>query len=220
MINYFKSIKNNLISSHENDMTDNTISGSDLDTNMTNRLNEILIFLPFEKIEIIYSDTNKFDVDDIDHTVLVGITNYRIFKLEGSDITSVFRNIIQSITHQKNGILRWDKIECHLKDGIETFGIFHRNACAYFCEYLNNMLFLNPLDILNFPKPIDQIMPNISNNTNIQDNQIEGVVNTQIVSPIITPIVATLNEIPIIVPTLAPIQCKQNDMSNDYIFVE
>lgn len=122
-----------------------TIKGFDLNTEDRVKLmshvgaadEEKLLFLyrvkdSFEKTRLVLGDNAE---------VLVGLTNKRIFKTEKNSISTVILDDVVSVDHIKNNFLHWDKIECRLQDGrTETFGVFHKNSCAFLVEKICEMV--------------------------------------------------------------------------------
>src|ERR1700744_1484957 len=133
-------------------ITKNTIRGDNLRGSEINMLAKAVNFLPNEKLEIIYLSNDEFEPTfTIENNIIVGITNFRIFKLEHGGLDSLLLNKISNVSYQKNGMFRWDKIVCRTtKLKVETFGIFNSETCQYFCNYLNSKLFKN-IDEINFP---------------------------------------------------------------------
>jgi hypothetical protein len=112
----------------------NTIRGSDVSENSMNVIAKEVKFLPDETLEIIYSNNNVFKYET---NVLVGVTNYRFFKLQQNNISSILRSEIVEVNHKHNSIFQWDAVDVKLKSGAsDSIGIFDKAACAYFCKYL------------------------------------------------------------------------------------
>lgn len=94
--------------------------------------NEKILFVYF------YLDGDFMEPIKFHKNIVVGITDKRIFKIEKGNISMVNIHEIVDISHQKNGIFRWDKVACVMKNGnVKTFGMYHANACKFFIEHLN-----------------------------------------------------------------------------------
>lgn len=115
-----------------------TIDGSKIPSEINEKFIERLKFYPDEKIEILYMENDAFEkMINLNNGVIVGITNYRIFKLENKHTWMNYLKDIATIKHIKNNIFSWDKINCLLHNGKnETYGVFHKKACGYLCGYL------------------------------------------------------------------------------------
>ncbi len=127
-MNYFK--KANVNASNVATYTINNI-----DSEESHKISQVINLLPDEHIEILYSSNGTFNLAN---TVYIGITTHRLFKIENMDVSQVMRNEILYTKHIQNGMFFWDKIECVLQSGqTETFGVYYKDACEYFCNYLN-----------------------------------------------------------------------------------
>ena len=123
-------------------ITTNTVLGKGLKENVRHAIEQTINVEEGEVIEIVYIYNDTFDEKfDIVKDIIVGVTNYRIFKIEDGRYDAQKINEIISIAHEKNGIFRWDKIICLLKKNKQnTFGIYHGDVCGYFCNYINEKL--------------------------------------------------------------------------------
>jgi hypothetical protein len=135
--NYFEDIGNKMfVPQDKHYVAENIIIGASLNFKELNSITKNIKFTENEKIEVLYSNNDSFEYKK---NILVGITNFRIFKLENNNISYIDKNNIVSIRYRYNGIFRWDKIECKLRNGeFDTIGVFHSNACRYLCNYLNH----------------------------------------------------------------------------------
>jgi len=119
----------------------NTIHGDALSKSIYTSIYRVAGLPENEPLELVYVYSLKYNqyFDPIEE-IIVGITNQRIFKLEYGNYTQQILRNIKSVSHEKNGFFRWDKIKCilHKKDDdcVDTFTIYHGVSCAYFCEYL------------------------------------------------------------------------------------
>lgn len=128
---------------------ENTIKGTQISDLMQNKILLKISAVANEKLDIIYSYHNNFN-DINQNDIFIGISNYRLFKLEKNYIQSVNISEIDDVNHKQNNIFRWDFIECQMGDKrIESFSIFHKTTCAYFCGYLNSLIKLNLYEIIN-----------------------------------------------------------------------
>lgn len=103
-----------------------------------------------EMLEIIYIYDGTFDHNfNIARDIIVGISNYRIFKIEDGKCNSRRLDEMTHVEHQKNGLFKWDKIVCYLskykresanQQEIDTFGIYHSDVCKYYCNYINEKI--------------------------------------------------------------------------------
>lgn len=140
---YFKDYHHYEVKYHKVDrVAEDTISGLDLKVREVNMISEIVHFLPSESIQIIYLSGGNFEPTfKIEGNTIVGVTNFRIFKIEKSNVDSVMIKDILKVTHEKNGLLRWDKVVCTTTNGkTETFGIFYSKTCEYFCNHLIKLI--------------------------------------------------------------------------------
>lgn len=119
-----------------------TALAKDLKPHIRNSIIKTLALPREERLEIVYMFVDHFDeYFDIANDVIVGVTSLRIFKIEGGKTEYQFIEKIKSVTHQKNGIFKWDKIVCNLKEGgIDTYGIYHSSVCAYLCKYIKQRI--------------------------------------------------------------------------------
>lgn len=123
-------------------ITTNTALAQYLNPNVRNAIIKTLALPSNERLEIVYINSDHFDEGfDISSEIIVGITTLRIFKIERENSGYQFINNISSVSHQKNGLFKWDKIVCNLKSGnVDTYGIYHGSVCAYFCDYLKSRI--------------------------------------------------------------------------------
>ena len=147
ILSYIEGASRNIVEKDTNFVTTNTIEGKSVSGDTVKQLSKTLNFFPDEKIELLYSDNRVFYFNK---NVIVGITNYRLFKLEKEEISHLFRSDIQSVRQVKNNVWTWDKIECTVKNDrslkiaeVRTFGIFHSTACAYFVLWLSTKSFVD-----------------------------------------------------------------------------
>ncbi len=91
-----------------------------------------------DEVVLVYVASGKFEpMLKFDGEIIVGITNALVFKAEKGAIYKIPRSNIMSVTHQKNSIFSWDKLIFELKNKTtDTIGIYDRDACEYFCNYL------------------------------------------------------------------------------------
>ena len=123
-------------------MCTNTCRGSDLHEQFIKELNSELKATSDEKLEILWSESGEFNISGINgKDVYVGVTSGRIFKIEKGGVDHALISELQSASHQKNGVFRWDKVEVKFKNGNkDTFGIKQASACEYFVNFLNRKL--------------------------------------------------------------------------------
>lgn len=123
-------------------ITVNTALGENLKDNVKGAIEKTIGIVKNEKLEVVYIYNDTFDVGfDIVNNVIVGLTNFRIFKIEKGDVSYQKLNETINVEHEKNGIFRWDKVVCNLSGGKkETFGIYHADVCKYFCNYITNKI--------------------------------------------------------------------------------
>ena len=115
-------------------IADNTIVATELTDAELASITKALPLLPQEHIEVVYSNSGDFTFQG---NVIVGISNFRFFKLERDNCTTILRKEIAAVKHIQNGTFEWDKVECILKSyKTDTIGVFHKKACAYLCNYL------------------------------------------------------------------------------------
>ena len=89
-------------------VADHTISGLDLRTRELREFASTLRFYADEQLLYLYWDKEEFEkYFHVNQGVFVGLTNYRIFKVEGSSVDSVELRNIASVNHQKNGMFHW-----------------------------------------------------------------------------------------------------------------
>ena len=100
---------------------------------------------PLEEIEYLYAYGNSHEDTNVDDNVYVGITNYRIFKLDQGEQSQVFRKDVISVKYVEGGIFRFDKILLELQDADVTIGIYESSSCKFFCSYLSVTPFDDPL---------------------------------------------------------------------------
>lgn len=118
----------------------NTIEGKYLRGVDKEEINKKIQLDDKEEILFVWSQRDKFEeLLDLKEDIIVTVTTKKMFKIEKGAIHSVNRENIKSVKHQKNGMFSWDKIELITKDKNEmiTFGIYHGEACKYFCNYLS-----------------------------------------------------------------------------------
>lgn len=145
---------------------DNTIKGEGLDISKYKEIHEKFKMLNDERIEIIYLFQGNFVNINVNNDIYVGITTYQVFKCDKNNKTSVMISNIKSVSHQKNSIFRWDKLVCKkINDTTETFGIYHKKTCVYFCKYL-----LNKIETSKMINPIHH-----NTNTENSVNQIDKI---------------------------------------------
>ncbi len=150
--NYFKNqaknISNMVSKDKPNYVISNTFDSKNIPEESVKQISQLMNFLAGEKIELLYSDNQQFLFDN---NVIIGITNYRLFKFEKDNQFYIFRAEIAKIKHVENNVFSWDKIELVMKDySIQTIGIWHPETCKYFIDYLNT----------NKPADIPDIKPN------------------------------------------------------------
>lgn len=117
----------------------NTIDGKYLRGVDKEEINKKIQLDEKEELLFVWGETAKFEeLLDLNKDTIVGITTKKLFKIEKGAVHRINRNNIKSVKHQKNGMFSWDKIELTTKDKNEkvTFGIYHGDACEYFCNYL------------------------------------------------------------------------------------
>lgn len=123
-------------------ITINTVLGENLKPNVKGAIEKTINLIEAEKLEVVYIYNDTFDSGfDIVNNTIVGISNFRIFKIEDgkADTQNLFE--IVGVEHQKNGLFRWDKVICHLLKGKQnTFGIYHGDVCKYFCSYIGDKI--------------------------------------------------------------------------------
>lgn len=121
-------------------ITTNTVLSYDLPSNIDGIIKKTLGLdeSTSEKLDIVYIYSGNFDENfDITKEIIVGFTSSRIFKIQDAKVDSQFISNIIKVSHQKNGMFRWDKVEVVLRTGgSDTFGIWHSDVCKYFCTYL------------------------------------------------------------------------------------
>jgi 2-polyprenyl-6-methoxyphenol hydroxylase-like FAD-dependent oxidoreductase len=125
-------------------LADCILSGNDLRISDTAHIAAAAQFELAEAIECVYLREDNFESDwwDSKNMIIVGITNYRIFKIENSAVSSTFLSDIQYVNYKANGLLHWDKIEI-IYHNIErnssqpdTYGIYHSSSCQFMADYL------------------------------------------------------------------------------------
>ena len=118
---------------------DNTISGLDCRQREIKLISELVQFESDESIEMLWLHSDKFEeYFTIEKNTMVGLTNYRIFKLENGNLDFNFYSDVKAAKHVKNGLFKWDKVSLELFNGKEeTYGIYHSNACEYFTNRIN-----------------------------------------------------------------------------------
>src|ERR1700690_1295031 len=115
-------------------ITTKTPLGDDLPKNVSGIINKTINPVTDETLDIVYIYSGNFDEGfDITKDIIVGLTSNRIFKIEEAKVESHFISNITKVSHQKNGMFRWDKVEVSLRNGgYDTFGIWHSEVCKYF----------------------------------------------------------------------------------------
>jgi hypothetical protein len=128
-------------------VTNNTVSGNYVSHNNQAILSEAVNYFDGEKIELLYLYDDGFDQDiDLSSAILIGITNYRIFKIDKGVKTYTLRKNIINIRHVKRGVFVWDSLQCKTDIGIVvTYGIYHTTACDYFCNHLRTAKWDDPV---------------------------------------------------------------------------
>lgn len=119
----------------------NTVKGYELKKTEADAINNLVELMDNEQILLLYRD-GSFDTHDIlCGTIIVGLTNFRIFKIENGLAWSTFMENIKSVKHEQNGIFYWDKLICTTKTGaVNTYGIYYNDTCKYFCDYMRKYL--------------------------------------------------------------------------------
>lgn len=119
-----------------------TINGKELRMKETSLISGYLHFLPDERIKIIYLHSNNFFPEfTLEGNIIVGVTNYRVFKIEKNNGDSVLLKDIDKVKMEENGFFRWDNIVCLLKNGEKKkIGIYYNSTCEYFCNYITKSL--------------------------------------------------------------------------------
>ena len=140
---------------------DCTVLGSDLRPKEVVMIRDFVKFKSDEKIESLYLDNDEFDRGFyIPGNIIVGLTNYQIFKIENAALSSALIKDIKSLYHEKNSIFKWDKIVVRLKDGrTETFGIYYEKTCAYFANHLRTLVTASNITV------------DVGSNTQLQERQ-------------------------------------------------
>lgn len=117
----------------------NTYSGDELRARDHKVISDAARLLPGEHAEVVYihmADLSKPVA--IEGSIIVGLTGLRIFKLEKGNVDYVFKEDIETVSHQKGGLFAWDKVVLGLTNGkTETFGIYNGDACELFCTRLD-----------------------------------------------------------------------------------
>ncbi|AYV79488.1 MAG: hypothetical protein Faunusvirus17_7 [Faunusvirus sp.] len=147
------------------------LSGEQLTSDEIKQIDKIVKLLKFEKIELLYLYGDKFNALNMSTDIVVGVTNYRIFKIENAEIvSSANRKDIVTARHQKNGMFKWDKVVVFLSvikktqdqsyvanllntsdpatngnPTFETFGIYDSSACEFVCNYIETHPYVDPL---------------------------------------------------------------------------
>jgi len=129
----------------------NTITNDQLKNHEIKMLLTLINANPLEKIDFLYmfDIVHKEETINISKNILVGITNYRIFKSEKGNCFSFLRSEINSIEHKSNGIFSWDMLNFKFKNGTtNNIGIYHSDVCKFYTNYLSNNPFKDPKIIM------------------------------------------------------------------------
>jgi hypothetical protein len=119
-------------------LTDNTITGQQLSTDEALEITQKLNLGPNDQIEFIYSNDGHYSVF---RNVLIGVTKTCLFKIDNYAVSRVLRSNLIGVKFLKSDVYNCDKLQCDLITGESTtLTIFHRQACLYFCEYLQKCI--------------------------------------------------------------------------------
>ena len=121
----------------------NTLTGKYIPDEVHERIASQLNTFSDEKVEVLWTQSGGFEKD----TVFVGITNYRVFKIENSKISNVWRSEIAlqpsgipAVHHISRNVFRWDDMEFVLTNFSKvSISIYHKNAVAFFVDYLRDI---------------------------------------------------------------------------------
>src|SRR5277367_2422210 len=83
-------VKTSISKNKPNHVVSNTFEEKNITKEMIDYVNTKEQLLPTERILLLYSYTQKFNADD----TLVGITNYRIIKIDKDSVSIIFRSVI------------------------------------------------------------------------------------------------------------------------------
>lgn len=133
--NYIENLWNKTTKKSSHHVWDNTIQGKDVPAETIKLLADKLQFFPEEKIELLYSNDMIFKFKK---NVLIGVTQYRLFKLEDEEIITIPRTEITKLKHIKNNSVSWDFLQCELGSSsrVRNIGIWSTEACDNFIDYL------------------------------------------------------------------------------------
>ena len=119
-----------------------TIAGLDLRRREFEMINKLIGFEAGEEIEIIYRDGGHFEkYFDMMDSILVGITNQRIFKIEKGIAYSAKIKDMKRCSHKKTNPFQWDAVEVEMNDGKKMlFGIYWGETTAHFTALLGTKI--------------------------------------------------------------------------------
>lgn len=119
----------------------NTIRGEDVSQADQITISILFDFTLDEKILILYND-NSFNMSNVSfNNTVVGLTNYRIFKVENGMVWCTYIKDIVSVKYINKGLFYWNKLICETKaHEIIGYGIYYSDTCKYFCDYIRKYL--------------------------------------------------------------------------------
>jgi hypothetical protein len=125
-----------------NYISTDTICGDDLRPLEYGLIKQQIRADPDEKIEVLYRTSGEFEKPfNMFDSVLVGISNKRLFKIEkGISYFTSLSNIV-SLRHKKMNIFKWDQIIVTTRDNKEVeYGIYYSDTIEYFIKYIRAKL--------------------------------------------------------------------------------